>query len=219
MKAMILAAGRGERMRPLSDTTPKPLLKVRGKALIEWHLEHLAQAGFSEVIINLGHLGYKIQEALGNGDKYGIKITYSDEQQEGALESAGGIKKALPLLGDSAFLVLNGDVFCEYSFDANFQLKDSLAHLILVPNPPHNTKGDFGIDGNKLKNASETSYTFSGIGYYSPLLFKEIALQKAALAPLLRKAIEKEQVSGEVFKKVWHDVGTPQRLQEINNEN
>jgi len=146
MKAMILAAGRGERMRPLTDTLPKPLLKVKGKELIVYHIEKLALAGFSEVIINLGHLGFKIKEALGDGSQFGIKINYSDEQIEGVLESAGGIKKALPLLGDEPFLVVNGDVFTNYEFDANKELKEKLAHLILVPNPPHNASGDFALN-------------------------------------------------------------------------
>ena len=219
MKAMILAAGRGERMRPLTDTLPKPLLKVKGKELIVYHIEKLALAGFSEVIINLGHLGFKIKEALGDGSQFGIKINYSDEQIEGALESAGGIKKALPLLGDEPFLVVNGDVFTNYEFDANKELKEKLAHLILVPNPPHNASGDFALNVSAVQNTGEEMYTFSGIGYYHPKLFEKVMLQKAPLAPLLREAIAKELVSGEVFNNIWHDVGTPQRLKEINDEN
>ena len=216
MKAMILAAGRGERMRPLTDRLPKPLLEVHGKALILWHIERLAKNGFKDIIINIAHLGYKIPEALGDGSKWGVKITYSDEQMSGALESAGGIKKALPLLGEEPFLVVNSDVFCEYEFDANFDLKDKKAHLILVPNPEHNKKGDFGLHVRSVLNKDETMYTFSGIGYYSPKLFESITLQKSPLAPLLRKAINNHTVSGEVFKKMWHDIGTPTRLKEIN---
>ena len=216
MKAMILAAGRGERMRPLTDRLPKPLLEVHGKALIFWHIERLAKNGFKDIIINIAHLGYKIPEALGDGSKWGVKITYSDEQMSGALESAGGIKKALPLLGEEPFLVVNSDVFCEYEFDANFDLKDKKAHLILVPNPEHNKKGDFGLHVRSVLNKDETMYTFSGIGYYSPKLFESITLQKSPLAPLLRKAINNHTVSGEVFKKMWHDIGTPTRLKEIN---
>lgn len=218
MKAMILSAGRGERMRPLTDTLPKPLLQVHGKPLIVWHLERLAKCRFKEVIINIAHLGYKIPEALGDGSKYGVNITYSDEQNEGALESAGGIVKALPFLGDDTFLVVNGDVFCDYDFNPDFDLKEKLAHLILVPNPEHNLKGDFGLKDNLVLNETDIKYTFSGIGYYSPRLFENVKYGKSALAPLLRDAIKKEQVSGELFKNMWHDIGTPQRLKDINND-
>jgi MurNAc alpha-1-phosphate uridylyltransferase len=217
MKAMILAAGRGERMRPLSDTLPKPLLHVKGKALIEWHIERLVQNGFNEIIINIAHLGYKIEEYLQDGSKWGIKIYYSDEQSTGALESAGGIKKALPLLGDEPFLVLNGDIFCDYILNPHFKLKEgTLAHLILVPNPSHNLKGDFGLQNGRITNEAATMYTFSGIGYYHPKLFQDVTLQKSPLAPLLRKNIDKNLVSWELFNKMWHDIGTPKRLQAIN---
>ena len=216
MRAMILAAGRGERMRPLTDTLPKPLLEVGGKPLIVWHIENLARNGFTEVIINIAHLGYKIPEYLGDGSKWGVNIIYSDEQQSGALESAGGIIKALPLLADEPFLVLNADIFCAYEYDAAFRLGDKLAHLILVPNPPHNTKGDFGLDGDLVLNAAESMYTFSGIGYYHPKLFAHQKLQKSPLAPLLREFVDKGLVSGSLFNKMWHDIGTPQRLQQIN---
>jgi MurNAc alpha-1-phosphate uridylyltransferase len=212
MRAMILAAGRGERMRPLTDSLPKPLLEVRGKPLIVWHLENLARNGFKEVIINIAHLGYKIPEALGDGSKWNLHISYSDEQSSGALESAGGIKKALPLLGNTPFLVVNGDLFCDYAFDANFDLKDKLAHLILVKNPPHNQKGDFGLDGTLVVNQAKNMVTFSGIGYYSPQFFKDLTQEKSPLAPLLREAIKIKKISGEMFNKIWHDIGTPKRL-------
>ncbi len=218
MKAMILAAGRGERMRPLTDILPKPLIEVRGKALIVWHLEKLAKNGFNEVVINIAHLGYKIPEFLGDGSKWGIKISYSDEQKSGALESAGGIKKALPLLGDKPFLVLNGDIFCEYEFESSFELDEKKAHLILVPNPKHNIKGDFGIQEGVLSNQAVQMYTFSGIGYYSPSFFENIEKQKSGLALHLRKAIDKKEISGEVFTKMWHDIGTQERLQKVNDE-
>ena len=214
MNAMILAAGRGERMRPLTDVLPKPLLEVHGKALIIWHIEKLAKNGFKKIIINIAHLGYKIPEVLGDGSKWGVELLYSDEQEEGALESAGGIIKALPLLGDKAFLVVNGDLFCDYEFDVDFELGDKLAHLILVPNPLHNPNGDFSLKEKVVNN--EKKYTFSGIGYYSPTLFKNHELQKSPLAPLLRQAIQKEEVSGELFKNMWHDIGTPKRLEDIN---
>jgi len=215
---MILAAGRGERMRPLTDTLPKPLLEVKGKPLIVWHIERLAKNGFKDIVINIAHLGYKIPEMLGDGSKWGVTLHYSDEQKEGALESAGGIKKALPLLGSSTFLVVNGDIFCEYEFDAAFDLGSKKAHLILVPNPPHNSKGDFALEGKNVRNSAKEMFTFSGIGYYDPALFQDVALQKSPLAPLLRESIEKNEVSGEVFSKMWHDIGTPQRLEEINND-
>ncbi|MCX6052230.1 MAG: nucleotidyltransferase family protein [Campylobacterales bacterium] len=216
MKAMILAAGRGERMRPLTDTLPKPLLEVRGKPLIVWHVEKLAACGFKEIIINIAHLGYKISEFLGDGSTWLVEIKYSDEQQEGGLESAGGIIKALPLLGDEPFLVVNGDVFCDYDFDANFDLGEKLAHLILVPNPEHNPQGDFGLDGSLVVNEVEKKYTFSGIGYYNPKIFDKMEYGKSALAPLLRKTIEKSEVSGALYHGIWHDIGTVERLEFIN---
>ena len=216
MKAMILAAGRGKRMRPLTDSIPKPLLEVQGKPLILWHIEKLSQCGFSEIVINIAHLGYKIPELLGNGSQYGVSISYSDEQKSGALESAGGIKKALPLLGQETFLVVNGDVFCDYNFDPNFQLYDKKAHLILVNNPSHNPNGDFGLDDTLVLKKAQKMYTFSGIGYYNPLLFEDNPVGKSALAPLLRKEIELKNISGEIYAGEWHDIGTPQRLEDIN---
>ena len=217
MKAMILAAGRGERMRPLTDSLPKPLLKVQNKALIVWHIEKLAQNGFTEIVINIAHLGHLIPQLLGDGSRWGVTISYSDERTSGALESAGGIKKALSLLGDETFLVVNGDIFCDYNFDASFELKDKKAHLILVPNPPHNPQGDFGIKDKLLLNSDTQMYTFSGIAYYNPSFFKNVELQKSPLAPIIREFCDKKEISAEVFKKMWHDIGTPQRLEEINN--
>jgi N-acetyl-alpha-D-muramate 1-phosphate uridylyltransferase len=216
MKAMILAAGRGERMRPLTDKLPKPLLKVNEKALIVYHIEKLVAAGFEEIIINIAHLGYKIPESLGDGSNWNIKITYSDEQDTGALESAGGIIKALPLLGDETFLVVNGDIFCDYTFDANFTLGENLAHLILVNNPSHNKEGDFGLEKTYVLNDAQIKYTFSGIGYYNPKIFRGLECKKSALAPILRQNIKNNKISGELFSDFWYDVGTPQRLQEIN---
>ena len=218
MKAMILAAGLGNRMRPLTDVLPKPLLEVKGKALIVWHLEKLARNGFKDVVINIAHLGFKIPEYLGDGSKYGLNIVYSDEQASGALESAGGIKKALHLLGDETFLVVNGDIYCDYEFDASIELKKKKVHLILVTNPPHNPNGDFGLEDGLILNSDEEMFTFSGIGYYHPSFFDEVVLQKSSLAPLLREACEKKEISGEVFKKMWHDIGTPQRFKEINDD-
>ncbi len=218
MKAMILSAGRGERMRPLTDTLPKPLLEVDDKPLIVYHIEKLARNGFDEIVINIAHLGEKIVESLGDGSAWNVKITYSDERDEGALESAGGIKKALPLLGENTFLVVNADVWCDYEFDSKFELGNDLAHLILVKNPEHNEGGDFGLNGTKVLNSSDKMFTFSGIGYYSPKLFENLAYGKLALAPLLRETITKVKISGEVYIGVWKDIGTPQRLQEVNEK-
>ncbi len=217
-KAMILAAGLGNRMRPLTDHIPKPLLEVAGKPLIVYLIEKLAAAGFEEIIINIAHLGFMIPEALGDGSKWGVRIIYSDEQEEGALESAGGIVKALPLLGSEPFLVVNGDVWCDYRFDAGFDLKDDLAHLVLVNNPDHNSKGDFALSRGRLFNANEGRYTFSGIGYYSPKLFEKLPYGKRPLAPLLLEAIEAGRVGGELYGGEWRDIGTPQRLAGVNRD-
>ncbi len=213
---MILAAGLGNRMRPLTDRTPKPLLEVAGKPLIVYHIEKLAAAGFEEIVINIAHLGHMIPEALGDGSKWGVRIRYSDEQEEGALESAGGIVKALPLLGEAPFLVVNGDVWSDYSFDPGFELNGALAHLILVDNPDHNSGGDFALEGQKVRNDGKQRHTFAGIGYYNPELFKDLAYGAAPLAPLLRKAMDLERVSGELYSGEWRDIGTPERLAEIN---
>ena len=216
-KAMILAAGRGERMRPLTDTTPKPLLEIGGKPLIVWHIEKLAHAGFKEIVINIAHLGYMIPEALGDGSKWGVKLLYSDEQKGGGLESAGGIVKALPLLGNEPFLVVNGDVWCDYEFDSHFELGEGiLAHLILVPNPEHNTKGDFDLQKGMVTSEGKARYTFSGIGYYSPSLFKWLEHGKRALGEVLRDTIKHDAVSGEIYNGIWRDIGTPERLEDVN---
>lgn len=217
MKCMILAAGLGTRMRPLTDKTPKPLLKVGGIPLILWHIERLAHDGFTDIVINIAHLGYLIPEALGDGSEWGVNITYSDEQEEGALESAGGIVKALPLLGDEPFLVINGDIWTDYDFQDHRKLADGiLAHLVLVPNPEHNTEGDFALEDNKVVDAKQ--YTFSGIGYYSPKLFEGVPYGKSALAPLLRAAMKEGKVTGELYEGEWLDIGTPERLELLNAE-
>jgi len=216
MKAIILAAGRGERMRPLTDITPKPLLEVKGKPLIVWHIERLAKAGFEEIIINIAHLGYKIIEALGDGTKWGVRIIYSDEQDEGALESAGGIVKALALLGNKPFLVVNADIWTDFNFDTSVDLGDDLVHLVLVQNPEHNLDGDFGLNRDRALSEADEKYTFSGVGYYRPQAFKEINYGKRALAPILRDLMRQNLVSGELFRGVWTDVGTVKRLEDIN---
>lgn len=215
MRAMILAAGRGERMRPLTDHTPKPLLKIGGKPLIVWHLERLAKAGFKEVIVNHAHLGEQIEAALGSGAPWGLQIRYSPEKI--ALETAGGIANALPLLGEKPFLVVNGDVFCEIDFAGLHLENGKLAHLVLVDNPPQHNQGDFALEKGLVKNAGAQMLTFSGIGVYHPDLFKIIIRGDAAkLAPLLRQAMLEEKVTGAYFSGVWHDVGTPERLSELD---
>lgn len=221
MKAMILAAGRGERMRPLTDHTPKPLLSVGGKPLIVWHIERLAQAGFKEIVINHAHLGAQIEQALGNGAQWNVSIQYSPEAV--ALETAGGIANALPLLGNGAFCVVNGDVFTDYDFtQLHAQAKrvlegSALAHLVLIDSPPQHPNGDFAIADGKLQNTGEAMLTFSGVGVYQPAFFAEIVRGDAAkLAPLIRSAITQGKATAEHYTGVWHDIGTPQRLAELD---
>ncbi|MDD5393087.1 MAG: nucleotidyltransferase family protein [Thiothrix sp.] len=218
MKAMILAAGLGTRMRPLTDHTPKPLLQAGGKPLVVWHIEKLARAGFRDIIINLAWLGWKIPEALGDGSRWNVKLHYSDEQQEGALETAGGIVKALPLLGDEPFLVVNGDVWCDYTCPQHPLAGNDLAHLVLVNNPEHNRNGDFALQQGRVFAEGEPRYTFSGIGYYHPALFAGLAYGKRPLAPLLREAMQQGRVSGELFAGDWRDIGTPERLAELDQQ-
>lgn len=222
MKAMILAAGRGERMRPLTDTTPKPLLAVGGKPLIVWHLERLAAAGFREVVINHAHLGAQIEAALGDGARFGLDIRYSPEPQ-GALETAGGIAQALPLLGDAPFLVVNGDIWCDWDFQrAHDGLKPGdLARLVLVPNPAHHPQGDFVLDHDRCHAAAPglARLTFSGIGLYQPRLFDAVQRGRPhKLLPLLLAAMAEGAASGELHAGRWTDVGTPQRLAQLDGE-
>lgn len=213
---MILAAGRGERMRPITDRTPKPLLPVAGKPLIVWHLERLARAGFYEVVINHAHLGDQIEALLGDGDAWKVSIRYSAEPP-GALETAGGIAHALPLLGHDPFLVINGDIFCDWDLGrARSALSpQAMAHLVLVDNPPHHPQGDFSLQDGKVgpRGTATTSLTFAGIGVYRPALFADIPRgTPARLAPLLTEAIAAGRVSGEYHAGRWVDVGTPERL-------
>lgn len=224
MHAMILAAGRGERMRPLTDALPKPLLQVRNKPLIVWHVEKLAQAGFSHIVINHAHLGTMIETALGDGSRFGVNIRYSPEQV--ALETAGGIANALPLLGREPFVVVNGDIFTDYDFSGlPVHLKKMaqpgeplLAHLVLVDNPEHNPNGDFSLEQECVGQAGRL-LTFSGIAAYQPTLFNSIVPgSKAQLAPVLRNAMSTSQVSGEHYTGRWTDVGTPQRLAQLNQD-
>jgi N-acetyl-alpha-D-muramate 1-phosphate uridylyltransferase len=215
MKAMILAAGRGERMRPLTDHTPKPLLKAAGKALIEYTIENLAAAGFGEIVINIAHLGEQIKDYCGNGKRWNVSIVYSDEG-ETALETAGGIAKALPLLGDKPFLVLNADIVCDYSLAGLRTKAIDLAHLVMINNPPHNPEGDFSLNASGLlSEQGSNKLTFSGIGVYHPKLFENIPVAPLKLRPVLNAAMQLQRISGEKFSGLWMDIGTPERLQTV----
>ena len=219
MKAMILAAGRGERMRPLTDHTPKPLLQAGGKPLIAWHLERLAATGFREVVVNHAHLGKQIERALGDGSQWGLSIAYSPEPP-GALETAGGIASALPLLGDESFLVVNGDIWCDWDFSRARQLAKAAAHLVLVANPAYHAGGDFSLNGQRVVYANgEQTLTYAGIGIFSPAFFAGVAPGTVMkLRPLLDAAIAAGTLTGERFAGRWVDVGTPQRLAELDQE-
>ena len=217
MKAMILAAGRGERLRPLTDETPKPLLKVAGKSLIEYHLQNLVDAGFKDIIINTAWLAEKIHQRLGDGERYGASITYSDEGT--ALETAGGIINALPLLGKEPFLVVNGDIWCDFDFSTLTELApNTQSHLILVNNPEHNPDGDFALRDNLVKNAGDIKYTFSGIGIYRAEFFAEQPSGALPLAPIIRSKCEEDLVSGQFYDGQWTDAGTIERLQELDQK-
>lgn len=213
MKAMILAAGQGKRMRPLTDHKPKPLLKIAGKPLIVYHLERLRAAGYQELIINTHYLAEQIHDLLGDGTEFGVKIQYSEEQPE-LLETGGGILQALPLLGTQPFCVINSDIWTDHPLQAPTMSPETLAHLVLVKNPEHNPRGDFGLSGHNITNQAE--WTFSGMGWYRPELFAQQTPRVFPLAPLLRKAAAQGQVSGELYSGTWIDIGTPERLFQIN---
>ena len=214
---MILAAGRGERMRPLTDTTPKPLLPVAGKPIIQYTIEQLVSAGFTDIVINIAHLGEQIKQALGSGKQFGASIVYSDEGKTG-LETAGGIINALPLLGKEPFLVVNGDIANDYDFSLLLNKKIDLAHLVLIPNPDHHLEGDFHLSPNGLvSETGDSSLTFSGIGLYHPKLFTNIEPETNRLGPLLRSVMPKNKITGEIFKGFWMDIGTPERLKEMES--
>jgi MurNAc alpha-1-phosphate uridylyltransferase len=212
---MILAAGRGERMRPLTNTTPKPLLQVGGQALIEYHLAALREAGIHEIVINHAWLGEQITQRLGDGSQHGVQIQYSDESA-GALETAGGIVKALPLLGDEPFVVVNGDIFTDYSYAGLPQQPDGLAHLVMVDNPLQHPGGDFVLREGRVLAEGEPRLTFSGIGVYDPQLFSGCQPGILPLAPILREAMARNEVSGEHYTGQWLDIGTPERLAELD---
>ena len=211
---MILAAGRGNRLRPLTDKIPKPLLEVNGKSLIQRHVERLAQAGFRDLVINLSHLGEMIRDTLGDGSSWDLNIHYSEEP-EGALDTGGGIQKALPLLGDTPFAVINGDVFSEYPLSRLRAIKCSHAHLILVPNPAHNPNGDFILQGGQVSQQEGSRHTFSGISVYNPRFFGAAASGRFSVVPMLITAMASKNVTGEIYKGEWHDIGSLNRLQDL----
>ena len=215
MKAMILAAGRGDRMRPLTDITPKPLLKVAGKPLIQYTIENLVAAGFTELVINVAYLGEQIMQTLGDGKQFGANIVYSPEGAEG-LETAGGIIHALPLLGAEPFLVVNSDVACDFPLAQLKQAPKGLAHLVFIPNPEHHPDGDFSLGPDGIMSVeSNNKCTFSGIGVYKPELFSGVPEGKLKLRPVLEQAMADELVSGEKFSGFWMDIGTQERLQAL----
>jgi MurNAc alpha-1-phosphate uridylyltransferase len=215
MKAMLLAAGRGERMRPLTDTTPKPLLRIGGQTMIERHVHALARAGITDLVINHAHLGQQLIDALGDGHDCGVDIAWSAEPG-GALETGGGIFNALPLLGDAPFLVVNADIWTDFPYAGLPEEIDELAHLVMVDNPAHNAGGDFSLSAGRLSQRGPAMLTYGGIGIYRPDLFADCNPGAFPLAPLLRRAIDAEQVSGEHYRGKWFDIGTPERLEAVN---
>jgi MurNAc alpha-1-phosphate uridylyltransferase len=216
MKAMLLAAGRGERLRPLTDDIPKALVEAGGKPLIAWHLERLARAGLREAVINVSHLGERILERLGDGARYGLRLHYSRERER--LETAGGIANALPLLGREPFLLVNADVYCECDFSRlmKVQLGERLAHLLLVPNPPHRPAGDFSLRDGRVGDEAAPRYTYAGVAVMAPELVQAVKPgEKAPLAPFLYDAAARGRLGGELYQGLWQDVGTVERLAEL----
>ena len=220
MKTIILSAGRGERMQPLTNTTPKPLLKAGGKRLIEHSIEALVDAGFNDIVINYAHLGEQFPSILGNGSHYKATIQYSNELA-GRLETAGGIVNALPLLGNEPFLVVNGDIWTDYPFhqlNAVSLNTDLLCHLVLVNNPEHNPTGDFALKSGLLSETGQQKFTYSGIGIYHPALFAGLKPEPKPLKPLLMKAIDAQQATGERYNGQWSDIGTVERLETLSQQ-
>lgn len=216
---MVLAAGFGNRLRPLTDHTPKPLVSVGGKPLIVYHLEKLATAGFTELVINLGHLGHKIEETLGNGSEWGLSIAYSDEGPV-PLETGGGLTKALPLLGPDPFLVVNGDVWCELDFSSipkSLPIND-LAMLFLVPKPNWRERGDFSLLDNRVVDSENPEYLYAGIALYHPRILEGAKVEKFSIVPRLKHAIHNGLVGGQILTGKWDDVGTPERLSALQAE-
>jgi N-acetyl-alpha-D-muramate 1-phosphate uridylyltransferase len=216
MKAMLLAAGRGERLRPLTDAIPKALVEAGGKPLIAWHLERLARAGFREAVINVSHLSERIIERIGDGESFGLRVQYSRERER--LETAGGIARARTLLGGAPFLLVNADVYCECDFARlrSVDLGRLLAHLVLVPNPPHRPAGDFSLVDGMVGEEPAPRYTYAGVAVMAPTLVDPVTPgETAPLAPLLYDAARRGLLAGELFQGLWQDVGTVERLAEL----
>lgn len=215
MRAMILAAGQGKRMLPITKHTPKPLLEVGGLPLIAYHFLALARAGFKEVVVNVSYLAKKIVQSLGDGSQYGIKIVYSFEPEVGGLETGGGIFQALPFLGNEPFLVISGDVWLEYDFAKLPRQIVGLAHLFMVPNPDFNPQGDFDLQDNLIMSVAQPTLTFASFGIYHPDLFAHCSPGFFRLTEVLLPAIEKKLVTGEIFTGKWHNIGTPEQWQAL----
>ena len=211
MKAMILAAGRGERLRPLTDETPKPLIEVGGQSLLERHLENLRSAGIETVVINLGWLGDRIAERVGSGTQYGLSASYSQEGDD-ILETGGGIYKALPMLGDEPFLVVNADIYTDMPVPDVTLDGECLGHLVMVPTPDYRDSGDFNIEAGLIRNDADAAYTFSGIAVYRPEFFEGCEAGRFSIAPMLREAADRGLLSGSLYEGLWADAGTPERL-------
>lgn len=214
MIAMILAAGRGERLRPLTDRIPKSLVEVHGKSLLERHLDNVHAAGIRTVVINLGWLGEQIVERVGSGRRFGLEVVYSQEG-DNVLETGGGIHKALPMLGTEPFLVVNADVYTDMPVPDVRLADDQLGHLVLVPTPGYRPQGDFDLENALVRNSEQPSLTFSGIAVYRPEFFDDCEPGRFPLAPMLRKAADNGQLAGSLYKGLWADVGTPERLAEF----
>lgn len=217
MRAMILAAGRGERLRPLTDETPKSLVEVGGRSLLERHLDHVRAAGIRTVVINLGWLGDRIVERVGSGRRYGLEVVYSQEGDH-VLETGGGIFKALPTLGERPFLVINADVFTDMPVPDVALGNEHLGHLVMVPSPAYRKGGDFDIEDGLLRNTSDQSLTFSGVAIYRPEFFADCEAGRFPLAPMLRNAADRGQLAGSLYEGRWADVGTPERLARLRAE-
>lgn len=217
MKAIILSAGRGERMRPLTEHLPKPLLLVNNKPLLQYHIEALCRAGIKDLVINHALMGEMIEDYFGDGHNFNINISYSAEGNV-PLETGGGIRHALPLLGDEPFIVVNGDIWTDYDFCSLPGEPEGQAHLVLVSNPSHHPEGDFCLQGDYVREGGEDKYTYSGIGVYRPSLFTGIEMTSFPLAPLLRSAMRAELLSGELYRGEWLDIGTPERLEIANKK-
>jgi MurNAc alpha-1-phosphate uridylyltransferase len=215
MIAMVLSAGRGERLRPLTETTPKALVEVRGRSLLERHLDNLAAAGVDTVVINLGWLGEKIAERIGSGGDYGLNVIYSPEN-DNILETGGGIQRALPLLGRDPFLVVNADIYTDMPMPPSEIARSDTGHLVLVPRPAHKERGDFDLQAGRIRESDSAAFTFSGVAVYRPEFFADCNPGRFPLAPMLRAAAREDRLAGSLYEGVWEDVGTPERLAELN---